>query len=426
MPFRAFALLALLTCVTLGCNQFHTGPPCLFNPAADAGQLSAPVGLPGRIEEVQIPIPARVLCRSVTFPTGAEVTVVDPSNLPVEVKAQPFPSPGSGPLTFSFVPQLPGPYHVTARFEPDFGNTQTDVQIAVDRTDAGVIERPMPFECARFEIAQGVDFCLDPDAGQLVTVVGGQAVSRVDAWGFAQAPTQSGVWVAADGGATQNWVRLYTLDGGALDLAFEQAVPWSTTLCPTCGVTGVTPEYATLKARDNRLLLLDPPHLLELAFDGGEVSGNDLATFDLPPILFVQWGPSGSVAAWAGNMGCVLPFDGGACTALGSEPLAADDELLWTYEPSSAQLAGFGLPLDGGRPVDVRIPVSSPDISPLGPALFFWSVGSDTAVARFEGGEVSLEAFALPLAGAAHSGVEPSRLWRWDPDDGGVIRYVER
>ncbi len=154
----------------------------------DGGELFAPVGLPARLEVVQVPVSSRVVSNHLQSPTSAVVTVVDPNKLPVQANADPLPSDGSGPMSFSFMPQLPGPYHVTVSFEPDFGETQADVQIAADRTDAGVVERPMPFACKRFETVGGVDFCLDADTDQLVTVVGGQAVSRVDAWDFAQAP----------------------------------------------------------------------------------------------------------------------------------------------------------------------------------------------------------------------------------------------
>lgn len=421
------AISAALVATTLlaGCR----GPTCSCRKASppDGGELSAPVGLAGRLEVVTIPVPARlsVTGRSFETPTSAQVTVVDPNNHPIEVSVDPLPISGGGPLSLSFVPEVPGPYHVTARFETGFGDAQTDVQIAADRTDAGVVERALPFECLRFETAGGFDFCLDDVNGKLVTLIDGHPLSQVEAWDFARAPALSGVWVVADGGTTENTVRLYALDGGMLTLAFEQQIPAPN--CPACGLSNVGRPYATLKARENRLLLVEVPEVLELTFDGGALAVNDLISgASLAPTLIAQWGPFGSAAVSGGAGVCLLPWDGGTCTPIGSSLLGADDELIWGYEPATSVLMGFGLPLDGGPPVEVRLPIISPELSASGPTLPHWSVDNGSAVTHLADGTASLEAFALPLANAPHFGIEPARIWRWDPDDGGMIRYIDR
>src|SRR4051812_23563615 len=138
-------------------------PTCFLTPITGPGEVSHGPGIVGRPYTVKMPVPGNSSsCGEPVFPTSVTARVVDPNNKAIDSTVA---TPLDGehmPAEIHFTPLLPGPYHLTARFDPGFGLVQTDVWIAADRSDAGVHTLPVPYECARWDQLDDQVFCIAP------------------------------------------------------------------------------------------------------------------------------------------------------------------------------------------------------------------------------------------------------------------------
>lgn len=118
-----------------GCNCKET---CFFTPVTGPGETNHNPGVAGRPYTVQMPVPGNTSsCGANQFATSVTARVVDPTNRAIDsMVAMPLDGEHK-PAEITFTPVMPGPYHLTARFEPSFGLVQTDVWVAADRSDAG-------------------------------------------------------------------------------------------------------------------------------------------------------------------------------------------------------------------------------------------------------------------------------------------------
>src|SRR5438309_2321984 len=95
------------------------------------------IGFVGQKTDVQVDVvPTLSGCSDPAMETvtSISVEVLDPADQKVAATATP-PVQANGDVTstVSFTPATPGPYHVTARFLPNGGTVQRDVQVAVDK-----------------------------------------------------------------------------------------------------------------------------------------------------------------------------------------------------------------------------------------------------------------------------------------------------
>lgn len=156
--------------------------------------------------------------------TSAQASVLDPEGMSAATTVgEPSSVAGEGFVVgVTFTPFLPGPYHVVARFEPNFGLGQLDVIVAAERRDAGSVT--LPLRCARGDFTPGGLALCTTDAG--VEVFSGTTGLRTLPGMVARAGGT--VWVS-DGGRVQRWSE----DGGDLELVAEATAAAHQVLVPS-------------------------------------------------------------------------------------------------------------------------------------------------------------------------------------------------
>jgi len=279
------ACLAVAVLIAAGCTC--SDGVCMGTMAAPRTQFLATAGQP-----VTVTVLNAVECGSRT-PENVTVSTLDPSITPVPTTAtSPVVLPGRGFTTdVTFTPEVPGQYHVVARFEPNFGQAEVDVLVAADRRDAGSVAA---VGCPRGDFTPGgLTLCY---RGTGVDVLG-PMTDNIPGGRFAR----SGGTLWASNGST---IRRYVEDGGAFVLT----------------QTGqVQPHRAIIAGADDALLIADPIARLLWWTDGGTRD-----TLYVPPTDDVWWNGErvvtvGTVTGW-----CVrtLGADAGErCSKVGDEVL---------------------------------------------------------------------------------------------------------
>lgn len=170
--------------------------------------------------------------------TEARVTadVYDPNNLKVPATVTDVVVASSqASAVVRFTPQIPGRFHVTARFEPNLGLRQADVWVAHERvTETGVpVALPKEVRCARpLVLPSGGVLCRQPSGARLELYRGGASVQR---WTDVSAVAVDGevVWTGSTFNGLKRW---RDVGSGALVAQGElAAMPAGTQLLPLPG-----------------------------------------------------------------------------------------------------------------------------------------------------------------------------------------------
>ncbi|MFT3836846.1 MAG: hypothetical protein QM723_07600 [Myxococcaceae bacterium] len=427
---RALCVVAALSLA--GCNCKET---CVFTPVTGPGDLNHNPGVAGRPYTVKMPVPGNTSsCGENKFATSVTARVVDPNNMPVESTADSTLDGERTPVNITFTPVLPGPYHLTARFEPGFGLVQTDVWVANDRSDAGTHSLPVPFECARWDQLDERVFCIAPDAGTLGVVIDGGVVTTLPAYDFALAPERSGVWVMAAGnGVDTDALQFHLLDGGGLSLLDQALIVNNSGLggCVRETCPPGTPYLSDARVidRGGRALALFPPTYTYATVDfvtskvvpqffGTNDGSNGFSS--LPTTPYAQWGPDDAVAVagpspFGGEL-CVLPLDGGPCITTPNQQGGATADAVWLFNATTFTLDGIGISASGA-PSAFHVPINPPDAESQWPApdtAPHWSLqNGGMVVLGSNGGDPAFEFFVLDTSDATWWGVDGRRFWKW-------------
>lgn len=442
---RALCVVAALALG--GCNCKET---CFFTPVTGPGEINHNPGVVGRPYTVKMPVPGNTSsCGENKFATSVTVRVVDPNNMPVDATTGSSLDGERTPAEITFTPVLPGPYHLTARFEPSFGLVQTDVWIAADRSDAGTHSLPVPFECARWDQLDDRVFCISPDAGMLGVVIDGGVVATVPAYDFALSPELSGVWVVAPGdGVSFAELQFHQLDAGTLTLVDQfrlddvQAGTPSSCRPDFCPPGTFSILDAHLADRDGTALVLLPPVAGFANVDAGHVffrSIVDVSGGTLPSTPFAQWGPGDAVAV-AGPAPfaleiCQLPFDGGFtspceiqfASSTGQPQGGATAAGVWLFNATTVTLDGLGLPPSGGS-VSTHLALIPPDVPTQWPAIDtapHWTQQRGLVVLGASGSDLAFEFFDFDTSDARWWGVDARRYWKWSASTG-QLTWIDR
>jgi len=221
---RALALLAAVLCACTGTVQPQ--PRC----TQGSGFMGQPAGEGfGHVgQTLDLELRLAVVCPATTE-VRATVSVLGPDNLPLPIVGEDatrvIPESartGEGVSTrVKVLATAPGPYHFTARFEPNLGTAQRDVIVAESFLDAGpsyVLPATSPLaSCSQIDVTPlGKLLCLsslsvyEPDGGGLIqTFADGQRAAHVNGTVWVAGPSRVTRYVEqpawfADGGAWLN------------------------------------------------------------------------------------------------------------------------------------------------------------------------------------------------------------------------------
>ena len=209
------ALQLSLLALAAGCNCSDNPPPprCLVtNRGVDALLIAG--------ERSTVSFGLNIDCGSpelnASAPKADQVTVevLDPANKAVlHLSLTPRQVDSALVLAdLTFTPGQPGPWHLSATFEPSIGRVQLDVEVAEMHHDAGfrVVAWNGPADCEQYDLTEaGTVLCLqavaDPDSEKIVT-----ASQTLSASGYALDHNALWRWIAGDAGVV---VRMID-DGG--------------------------------------------------------------------------------------------------------------------------------------------------------------------------------------------------------------------
>lgn len=392
MKLLGWGLLALIAC---------TPPPepCLRGTGVggdfDAGAPAPPLGVAGKPFALALMQPPFTRCPPKLIEVFTEV--LDPLNR--EVVHSHVESVGEFQLTLTtiaFTPSIPGGYHVSARFEPSIGTTQIDLQIAVDRSDAGSKIFALGAQCSALEVLpSGRVLCLTSADVKLRVYRDDVLLQVLDADDFATAGNV--VWTNFKG-ILERRVDL----GGAMPLG---------------GQMSFDPKFAipnslvgTLVGLENTAALMTLDQTVMIEVDAGTLSEVDRLSFgtsstgsvvhareDLSALLWSS-GPRNQIAAISHLCSTPLPnvLKTPVCKAIavGVVGLGADWTGLWSRNVRGLQ--HDRLATDAGIQTTAIISVGFP--SPASSTRHFpntpvFSSGNRGIVPHFENGTISLEAF---------------------------------
>ena len=381
----------------------------------------------GGVRVVGVPLEAvaalQLICAEPTALKADErvVEVIGPDELPVPFTATP-PAVDGDPqrprvaTTIAFTPDRPGPYTVTARFEPSVGRVQLGFTAVVPRTDAGFALSAidaLPDDCTQFGIlGSGAPVCLAGAAGTTFAV---------------GAERLSGVQFAIDGEAI--WV-VRQVNGSSSVARFVPGL-------------GFTHETEPINTADLRLIASNGEAIV--AFEPTEGTGPRQVTWLHPEAdgglthRTRSIGERFALGLAAGQGRLLVPTaqfrtgleqtvvfeeDGGSTVTTGG-PLpgswSADDGTAWSDEvslsPSGVQHVVHLLDHDGVRPRNRTVSFAAPILTDarLQPQL---------PVARFPSADGGEDLHAVLRAGAAPDlGWE---LYETGPGFGPVISATQR
>lgn len=312
IPLLSLAVVTALSCGGGGtCRLFPT-----FTTPPDLG------GVEGQEEQVDVSVGVMTASGDCSKQKVQSVTaaLVDPNNAPVPSTVELF-NGTDLPNAFArvkFTPPMPGPYHLSVRFEPGFGTLQRELLVGRDRGDAGAHSAPVLPGCTRFGVSNGQPLCLG--AGQLRTIGATTAIDQLDAGRFS-VDEAGRVWTTEETGTSWT-LRAWSVDAGV----FTPLGRWPGTAAGTTN---------GLLARGGRAVVMDSSqmHLFVLEMDGGLTNVENHAS---PSMLTSQWCmqfvPPAQVALIDPTMTTTVCF------------LQADTSFVCTFLPFSA----FGLLLPGG------------------------------------------------------------------------------
>lgn len=335
--WRCAAALLLSGCV---CSENICMPSGSTPPATRFATAGAPVTVP-----VILPISC-----GTRISTGAAVSVLDPSITTVDhTQGEPRVVAGSGfEVDVTFTPTRPGPHHITARFEPNFGTAQLDVFVAADMRDAGSVTVTQP--CARGDFSPGgLVLCGNPTG---VTVLSGD--TAVQTFGGIVVRYGSTLWVS-DGGRVERWVEdagAFELTGAASGFVHRSVIP--------------STDDAVLIASGNRI---------GLWADGGATQVSSL----IPSSDDALWRRGTDVATFNSGRWCVarLPgYDGGGgrCLMLAAANVALEPEGIWVQ--NETVMGPQALVLDEVSPIGFTLPPGWSVVAPGASNPLRWDTGA--------------------------------------------------
>jgi len=348
--------------------------------------------------------------------TRVDVAVTGPDSLRVPSTATMPSAPSGGneiSSTVTFTPMVPGPYHVTARFEPSLGSVQQDVLAVVDKTGTMpmTIKLPSGVHCDQIDFDGDRLICLDTLAGLLRTLRDGLQLDAVRAGAFALSDGK--VWVRAiDDGS----LSLYTLgaDGKLTSLGWVD-------------IGGSTEP--NIIARSDRALVVDTGYFVELhQLDGGGIAAS--TPTELNGGFGAQWLPDAGVVIQQSSEVCSFPAGGdGGCSPSNESEEGYDDDGVWWADFTTGstlltlQVTAFkpGLGLVSGLLNQLPSDSLSNNVlqyGPESPPLLRPSTNGNVEAAqllipRFDGRDVFLEHYPV-IAGDVHA--DSKRLWSQEND----------
>src|SRR5262249_51034570 len=135
----AMRRLALLVIALSLCACTCSGGVCEATPA-----IPPPTGFATTRETVTVHLLLPLYCGG-RAATSVETSLIDPdSDIAPFDAGMPMTSEDGFSEDLTFVPSKPGLYHVTVRFEPNFGIAQADVIVAAEMRDAGSVSLAQP------------------------------------------------------------------------------------------------------------------------------------------------------------------------------------------------------------------------------------------------------------------------------------------
>jgi hypothetical protein len=224
---------------------------------------------------------------------------------------------------FTFTPQLAGPYHATAQFEPNLGVAQHDFIVATDHTAETpaftVSSSGTLGGCPRLEVtAQGGLLCL-----QAMPTLFGADSGVLQTFGAVQASYADGVLWLSDSTRVSRWIEGALADGGP---GFVEK---------PAGLTTPALANSLLMAVGDTAVAVNSNSVVRIGIVDGGLAVTGTGQFGLFPD--VAWTDGDQVLV--GNVGgtpCGWSFDAGVMRCL-SQPLlqlvAADRAGLWSPEP---------------------------------------------------------------------------------------------
>lgn len=406
-------LLSLAVVTALGCGG--GGGPCRPFPA-----FGTPVdlgGVEGQEEQVDVSVGVMAIsgdCSKVKV-QSASAALADPNNAPVPSTIEVF-NGADLPNAFGrvkFTPPMPGPYHLSVRFEPNLGTIQRELMVGFDRSDAGAHSAKAVQGCTQFGVSNGQPLC--SGEGQLRSLGADAQVDQVDAGRFS-VDEAGRVW-AIDQGAGSWTLRAYTMDGGM----FIPLAKW-----PSSAQGGTS----GLLARGGRAVVMDDSqmHLFVLELDGGLTNIENHASPSMSPSQWcMQFVPPAQLALNDPAMtmiNCFLVADTSiSCTLIPFSPFGvvmpggADDQGLWWSDGAKVNVLSATSEGDGGQIVSVnaRFQLNPPDCS--GSESSPVVIGSGLIARNTDGGIVfekyPTPAGTVPTATSRYVVVNDNGTWRW-------------
>ncbi len=303
----------------------------------EAASLGA-VATIGKRFEVAMAVVSLTACGTQRPADEVITEVLDPLNRKVEHTNSGIAPNSQSTTKISFTPTMLGSYHLSARFEPSVGTSQTDVQTAVDRSSAPAKTYALKIECAALEVmASGLVLCLTK-TGSLRIYRDDALLQTLAANDFAIAGNV--VWTTRSG-TVERWVeqvgmpplgskvaiQIQDTSTGTLLARENDAILVTSQLTVKLRYTGVLAEVGRVWiAMGNRFVVHRNPELDRLLFVAHSNLGNDLAKTCTTPV------PNPSM----------LPM----CSTTNADVLGADSSGVWLHD--TVGLQHTRLDADGG------------------------------------------------------------------------------
>ncbi|MFT3841593.1 MAG: hypothetical protein QM723_31685 [Myxococcaceae bacterium] len=354
-------LLSLAVVTALGCGG--GGGPCTTFPSFASPK--DPGGVAGQVEHVDVGLGVMTAngdCSKVKV-TSANAAVADPDNAPVQATVEVF-NGDDLPNAFArvtFTPPKPGAYHLSVRFEPNFGTLQRELLVGFDRSDASGHSAPALTGCTQFGVSNGQPLC--GGEGQLHSLGANAQLDQIDAGRFT-VDEAGRVWTTDEGLGTWT-LRAWSVDAGT----FVPLAKWAGT------GSGSTQG---LLARGGRAVVMADTQmrLFVLETDGGITNIESHANPQpMTPQWCMQFVPPAQLALsdpLMATISCFLVADTSiTCSTLPFSvsglfiPAGADDQGLWWSDGAKLNLWSATSEGDGGQIVSVSaaFDLNAPDCS---------------------------------------------------------------